>query len=536
MSKRLLLPLMAALLIVRLPSLVQPMGPDQGLYAYVGERILHGELAYRDAWDQKPPGIHYVYAALRALSSRDVVVPAADLVAAALVAALLWIAGSRVGGPAAGAASAAIFLLLSDPSFGRIGGVRVRAQCETFIGLFATAAIALALTSRGARRATGATGADGAGAKGANGAKGPAVLFAAGLMIGAAFALKYNAGIYGVVLLVALALTAGLALLDVVWIVAGASVIPLVLLAVLWRGGAVYDLYHATISYNLLYSGETYASRWDALAYLLRLPLERARLEALWFVGGMGCIVLLAAGFWRRAFWLPLVWVAAACVSIAVNGSRSLPQYFLQAAPALALAAGLGGTVALARLPVVLRWVVVLAVAIGAWRAGDDPFPKLAGNVWHDTQYVLGRIDLREHLARYGGGRDVDKYSALDNMDLGAFLAARTRPDEYVYVFGYSPGAYVYADRRSASRFFWSRPVILDFNRERPGYGVAGLAADLQRTRPAYVILQQRDWAPDVQDSGPFFLARPELAGWLRAGYHEVPTVEGFEAWERDDR
>ena len=101
MSTRLLLALVGALLLVRLPSLAQPMGPDQGLYAYVGERILHGELAYRDAWDQKPPGIHYVYAALAAVSPRDVVVPAADLVAAALVAALLWVIGTtarRAGG------------------------------------------------------------------------------------------------------------------------------------------------------------------------------------------------------------------------------------------------------------------------------------------------------------------------------------------------------------------------------------------------------------------------------------------------------
>lgn len=536
MSTRLLLLLITALLLVRVPSLVQPMGPDQGLYAYVGERILRGELAYRDAWDQKPPGIHYAYAALRAVSPRDIVVPAADLVAAALVAALLWMAGSKLGGPAAGAAAAVIFLLLSDPSLTRLGGARVRAQCETFIALFATGAITLALTSRAAKGAKGAAGADGAGAKGPGGAKGAALLFAAGLLIGAAFALKYNAGIYGVVLLAALTLAGGLARLDVARIVAGAAVIPLVLLAVFWRGGALDDLYQATISYNLLYSGETYASGWHMLAYLVSFPFERARLDPLWFVGGLGSLVLLVAGFRRRALWVPLVWIAAACLSIAVNGSRSLPQYFLQAAPALALAAGLGGAIALSHLPVLLRWGVVAAVAAGAWRAGDDPFPKLAGNVWHDTQYLTGRIDRRTHLARYGGARDADKYSALHNMDLGAFLAARTAPEEAVYVFGYSPAAYVYAGRRSASRFFWSRPVILDFNGDRPEYGIAGLAADLERARPAYVILQQRDWAPDVQDSGPFFLSRPRLAAWLHASYHEVPTVEGFQAWERDGR
>src|SRR5437660_5916041 len=112
MPTRLLLALTAALLIVRLPSLVQPMGPDQGLYAYVGERILHGELAYRDAWDQKPPGIHYVYAALRSLSKRDVIVPASDLAVAAVVAALLWMVGTRLGGPIAGGVAAVLFLLL----------------------------------------------------------------------------------------------------------------------------------------------------------------------------------------------------------------------------------------------------------------------------------------------------------------------------------------------------------------------------------------------------------------------------------------
>ena len=139
-----------------------------------------------------------------------------------------------------------------------------------------------------------------------------------------------------------------------------------------------------------------------------------------------------------------------------------------------------------------------------------------------------------EHLARYGGTREVDKFSALDNMDLGALFASRTRPDETVFVFGFSPGAYVYGERRSASRFFWSRPVILDFNRENASYGIAGLAADLSRAKPALVVLQMRDWAPDVQDSGPFFLSQPKLAGWLHAEYHQIPTIDGFQAWERN--
>src|SRR5262249_4690802 len=116
---RLPLALIAALLIVRLPSLVQPMGPDQALYSYIGERILHGDLAYRDAFDQKPPGIHYLYAGLRALSRRDAIVPAADLAAAAIGAALLWVVGSRLAGPPPGGVSAPVLLLPSRSRLGR---------------------------------------------------------------------------------------------------------------------------------------------------------------------------------------------------------------------------------------------------------------------------------------------------------------------------------------------------------------------------------------------------------------------------------
>src|SRR5207249_2213876 len=102
----------------------------------------------------------------------------------------------------------------------------------------------------------------------------------------------------------------------------------------------------------------------------------------------------------------------------------------LQAAPALALAAGLAATTALTPLPKIARWVILLLVTVGVWRAGADPFPKLATNIWHDTQYLIGRIDRRTHLAAYGGARDADKYSALDNVVIGAFLADRTKPTE----------------------------------------------------------------------------------------------------------
>ena len=123
MHTRLFLALAGALLLLRLPSVVQPMGADQGLYAYVGERILARRSAYRDAWDQKPPAIHYTYALMRGVWHAMRPSAARDFLAAAAVAWLLYRAGTRDGSPAGRRpASALLFLLLSNPAFTRLGG------------------------------------------------------------------------------------------------------------------------------------------------------------------------------------------------------------------------------------------------------------------------------------------------------------------------------------------------------------------------------------------------------------------------------
>jgi hypothetical protein len=45
-----------------LPNLRFPIGRDQATYCVIGQGLLHGQLLYRDLWDNKPPGIFYIYA------------------------------------------------------------------------------------------------------------------------------------------------------------------------------------------------------------------------------------------------------------------------------------------------------------------------------------------------------------------------------------------------------------------------------------------------------------------------------------------
>ena len=114
---------------------------------------------------------------------------------------------------------------------------------------------------------------------------------------------------------------------------------------------------------------------------------------------------------------------------------------------------------------------------------------------------------------------------------LAATVRARTEPHERIYVFGFTCAAYVLAERASASRFFWSRPVIVNFRAGVPGYGVDGLIAELRQHPPSLVALQRRDWAPDVADSASFFMDTPALAGWLQAHYVRASGPPAFDVW-----
>jgi len=49
-------------LIWAIPNLRYPIGRDQATYCVVGDGLLRGQLLYRDLWDNKPPGIFYIYA------------------------------------------------------------------------------------------------------------------------------------------------------------------------------------------------------------------------------------------------------------------------------------------------------------------------------------------------------------------------------------------------------------------------------------------------------------------------------------------
>src|SRR5690242_16994525 len=93
---------MAAVFILSLPNLQYPLGRDQATYCVIAESLLKGKHLYRDLWDNKPPGIFFLYVPIVKLVGRATwLVGAVDLVCVLTAAFATFCFCERYLGPQA---------------------------------------------------------------------------------------------------------------------------------------------------------------------------------------------------------------------------------------------------------------------------------------------------------------------------------------------------------------------------------------------------------------------------------------------------
>lgn len=63
-SRNWLIGVLALVIIRALPALSYPIARDQATYCVIGRGLLDGQQLYRDLWDNKPPGILYIFAVI----------------------------------------------------------------------------------------------------------------------------------------------------------------------------------------------------------------------------------------------------------------------------------------------------------------------------------------------------------------------------------------------------------------------------------------------------------------------------------------
>ncbi|HET7697877.1 MAG TPA: hypothetical protein VFK57_19345 [Vicinamibacterales bacterium] len=510
-------------LLLRCVSIAEPLGIDQSLWASAVRGMSRGQLLYRDVWEQRPPGIYWIYlAGFNAFGWTPAAVAWLDVLAAASTAVLLALVGRTLAGPATGALAAAMYTVLTMPAwlYGH-GGFLERSVCETFIAV----AVSLGAWAAAGVRATGSMPA-------------AAVL---GLAAGAAVVLKPNAGLYFPALLSWIVLyrpepiarSAG----AIGAAIAASAVVPLIALGWLWQLGLLHDAKVAVVDFNRYYVGQGFSPAAYALEFSKAVWL-RMKTDPLWACGAIAALVAVADLLRRRTLpplaGLAVIWGGAAVLVIVVNGARLFNSYFIQALPPLALLGAWLLTEA-ARESRPRRAIAAAAAIVMAVLLVQRDYPaRVFGWAAADFAALRGSMDWTAHLERFGGYANARGYSARANAELADYIRARTTPEDRIFLFGINgAGVYFASDRLVAQRFLRVNFfVATDF--PDPAFRLDSVIAELVERRPVYVVFERLNARSEMGRAVDRMEADPSVAVLLR-GYRKETQIEDFSIYRRAD-
>jgi hypothetical protein len=432
-----------------LPSLGYPFGRDQGLHFYVGREWLNGLLPYRDAFDNKPPGIYLVHAlGMVILGARQWVIRLLDL-AAVLVTGLVTVRAVRRDRPPA-AGEAGIITLLFAGFYFACFDYWDTAQAEGWEGLALMAGYAVAESELGARRR--------------------AVL--SGLLAGAAFLFKLPAALTGIVIAVVVALRACKS--------TPGRPMRAMLCALSFYGGGFFSVVGVFATYfamrggfgamiDVLYGFNTYC----ALNATITAATAREWVREFWmnhcgdwlwivfcfWLGGIATAI--KRGSWRivRGAVIAMLLFLSTAASVYIQ-QKFYAYHWVVTAPFLMLCLGYGIAECMRCLP-----RMTLAAAIGilmytflgapSWYSNKNvTYPITTLQFW---EYAAGNMPRATYLKQFTG---VYKYDYYVLESLGNIVRDRTQPGDRLHVRGFEPTVYAISGLRSPSRFFIENPLL----------------------------------------------------------------------------
>jgi 4-amino-4-deoxy-L-arabinose transferase-like glycosyltransferase len=498
--------LLAAIFWLRWPSFGRLVwNLDEGIHATIARTILDGGVMYRDAIDQRTPLSYYLVAVIFAFSGVNNLWAVHAVVAGMISATALgvFLLGRRWHGTAAGVWAAVVFAAFSCNLLyvGDAYGVTT----EWFVILF---------TTWGAWRFC---------TTWPEAGFWPA--FGAGLAYAAAFLCKQPALLdFGapLALVIYLAATRQLqpreAARVLTGLIAGFTALTALVFAYFWWRGALADFYFYAWTYNLVYYGPetSVADRFQsamALAGIIRteypllLGVIGAAIAALLFLLAQKHPSAEEKAARAPAVFL-LFWLVLAVAGSASAG-RVYGHYYIQALPALALAAA---------------WVLgaatrrSLQAGNGAFRLATALLVIAAG--WNVVAHsIKGR-------ARPGLG--------AEGAPTADFVKAHSLPSDRIFVWGYCPDYYLFADRPPASRYIYCsfQTGLLPWTNIAPGldtsYAIVPgtmdiLLRELEATRPVFFVDNSLG---TYRLFNKYPLHRfPRLARFVEANYVEVEAV-----------
>jgi 4-amino-4-deoxy-L-arabinose transferase-like glycosyltransferase len=525
-----LLAVALAALSLRVLSISEPLGIDQSLWASAVRGMDHHQRLYRDVWEQRPPGIYFIYlTGFRVFGWTPAAVAWLDILASAVTTWLLFAIVWRLISAMTGAFTAALYALLTMPGWlYRHDGFLERSVCETFIVLCVALAAWCAVRWR---------------VFGARDSGRSLYSFGVGLFGGVAVVFKPNAGLYLPALLVWMwiyrpaSVTVREAVRVVVLALLGAAVAPLLTLFWLWRLDLLADARVAVLDFNRFYVSQGLTITGYTLDFSKALWL-RMKSDPLWLAGGVGSLAVGWELARRRTLdalpGLAVCWGGAAALVIVVNGARLFNTYFIQAFAPLALLAvwllverprvSVGG-----RLVSLVTAALMLTLLVQRhYIARVDEFASA------DLAVMRGTLDRSTFLDLFGGYGNERGYSARANDELAAYVRAHTSPDDRIFLFGINgAGVYFLSDRLTAHRFLRVN-FFVPSEFPNPAFTLDAVVADLTVRRPKYLIFEQLHSSSEMGRIVDSLQSREEIKRLLER-YRLETTIEDFSVYRLHD-
>jgi hypothetical protein len=469
--------------VARLPAIVAPFGPDQGVYVTIGWGLSRGLTLYRDMFELKPPGIYVTYwAGMHVFGSGAAAEFWLDFVAAAVTVLAIIAIVRRLASPGLAMLAGAVVSVGTLPAARyAYGGFLERSVTETFsIPILACAIWAATVSSDRDR---------------------PLWPLLSGLLIGLAAIYKQSAVIYWPALIVWIGWTAGVARARrfALWSLPAIFAAPVIAFVWIWWTGALDWAWNALVRYIAAYLSIGHQGLLTRLHYFAQEVWRRQRADEVWGIGSVASVFALIPALRARTSAsgrlasLGVVWLAAALLAVFINGPRLFTTYFVPPQiPLCLLAAWLLHEV----IAIQPRWKLLAGTAVLALTAflfvQSGSIARAAQSISWDWQYISGRVDRMTYLDRFppkkaDGSRG---FSAADNQRLADYVSAHTDPAERIFVFGMVGGTYYSSQRLPANRFLFAYPAVSNMG-NYPEFRAETLAADLSRAQPRYIILQR---------------------------------------------